>query len=98
MDGEKVVAVTTRINDYPSWYGERPVPVSRSKATVFGYPIPENVCAVDHSFSVADDSVRIGWTNEKFAMVERQWHYMEICMPVTEEKILALLVAMKLTC
>ena len=93
------MAVTTRINDYPAWYGgDSHRVLGKTKATVFGYPIPPNIQAVDHSFSVTDDSVKIAWTTEKFAMVERRWHYMEMCMPITEEKITALLVAMKLSC
>ena len=92
------MAVITRINDYPSWYSGDPNIVRKPKATVFGYPIPPNVLAVDHSFNIQDDSVKIAWTTEKFEMTERNWHYMEICMPVTEEKITALLVAMKLSC
>jgi hypothetical protein len=71
---------------------------SKTQATVFGYPIPENVRAVDHAFNVASGDVTIGWTTEKFSLHERTWHKMDISMPVTEEKILALLVAMKLSC
>jgi hypothetical protein len=91
-DGEKVVAVTTRINDFPTWYGVNP------NATIFGYPVPNNIRAVDHSFDVAADSVTISWATDFDSNQATGWHRMEIDVPVTEEKITALLVAMKLSC
>lgn len=85
------MAVTTRINDFPTWYG------GPKQATLFGYPIPRNVRAVDHAFDVARDGVTIAWATYGDP-AEKPWHRMEMCMPITEEKITALLVAMKLSC
>lgn len=85
------MAVTTRINEFPTWYG------GGKKPSLFGYPVPENVKAVDHSFNVLNDNVIIAWATFDY-QPDRPWHQMEMSMPVTEEKITALLIAMKLTC
>jgi len=86
------VAVTTQINDFPTWYG------AGTKATLFGYPVPENIRAVDHTFDVITDSVTIAWSTNTDLLHSKRWHYMKIEMPMTEEKVTALLVAMKLSC
>lgn len=85
------MAVTTRINDFPTWYGG-PKP-----ATLFGYPVPKNIRAVDHSFDVVREGVTIAWATYGDPQ-DKPWHHMEVSMPITEEQITALLVAMKLSC
>jgi hypothetical protein len=74
------------------WYGAKPI------GTVFGYPVPDNIRAVDHTFDVVADSVSIAWATEFNSNQATGWHRMDIEMPITEEKITALLVAMKLSC
>jgi hypothetical protein len=86
------VAATTQINDFPVWYGVKPI------GTVFGYPVPDNVRAVDHTFNVVADSVSIAWATGITSHQSTNWHRMDIEMPMTEEKVTALLVAMKLSC
>jgi hypothetical protein len=89
-DGGKVVAVTTLTNNFPVWYG------GGEKPTLFGYSVPNNVYAVDHSLDVMTNDVRVEWTtNPDF---KNPWHYMELKRPITEEQITALIVAMKLSC
>lgn len=87
------MAATTRINDFPTWYGG-----DHRKATLFGYPVPENIRAVDHTFDVLTDSVTIAWSTNTDLLHSKRWHHMDIEMPMTEEKITALIVAMKLSC
>jgi hypothetical protein len=82
------VAVTTRINEFPTWYGAGKNP------KLFGYSLPPHIRAVDHSFNVASESVTIAWSIDK----DKPWHHMDVEMPMTEEKVIALIVAMKLSC
>lgn len=86
------MAVTTQINDFPTWYG------AKSIGTLFGYPVPDNVRAVDHTFNVLLDTVTIAWSTNIDLLHSRRWHHMEIEMPMTHEKVTALLIAMKLSC
>ncbi len=85
------MAVTTRINEFPTWNGYS------NKPSLFGYPIPDNVKAVDHSYDVLTDGVRVAWATYTDPQ-EKLWHYMTLERPITEEQITALIVAMKLSC
>jgi hypothetical protein len=85
------VAVTTLTNEFPTWNGYS------NKPSLFGYPIPDNVKAVDHSYDVLTDCVRVAWATYSDPQV-KLWHQMTLERPITEEQITALIVAMKLSC
>jgi hypothetical protein len=85
------VAVTTQINDFPTWYG------GSNKPNLFGYPVPYNVKAVDHSYDILTDSVLVAWATFTDPQ-DKPWYSMSLVRPITEEQILALIVAMKLSC
>ena len=84
------MAVTTLTNEFPTWYGYA------NKPSLFGYPIPDNVKAVDHAYDVLTDGVRVAW--ETYSAPKESWHHMTLKRPITEEQITALIVAMKLSC
>lgn len=85
------MAVTTLTNEFPTWNGYS------NKPSLFGYPIPDNVKAVDHSYDVLTDGVRVAWATYTDPQ-GKLWHNMTLERPITEEQITALIVAMKLSC